>query len=145
MFGEGGDLRGMIPRCLEALFKRIPAITQTLKVVKVEVSFLEIYCDNIRDLGKNYGKDRDEVTYCPQGRSLQQFFLAWNLTRVDTRACSFSLCFDFPRHVLLCLMISTRCHNVVFVHASCRVPRPTSLWMGWGPRRPSSGAHPRCQ
>ena len=53
MFGEGGPVRGIIPRAVEDLFrvvKHTPAQTE----VTVLVTFLEIYCDQIRDLGKSY-------------------------------------------------------------------------------------------
>ena len=54
MFGEGnGDVRGMIPRANEYLFSALQR-SGSIKDVKVEVSFMEIYCDKIRDLGRAY-------------------------------------------------------------------------------------------
>ncbi|CAM9924200.1 unnamed protein product, partial [Phaeothamnion confervicola] len=54
MFGEGkGDTRGMIPRCMEEIFSRLE-VRAADKESAVVVSFLEIYCDQIRDLGGAY-------------------------------------------------------------------------------------------
>jgi len=54
MFGEGEEIRGIIPRSVEYLFQclnqRSSAGTETAMVC----SFLEIYNDAIRDLGKAY-------------------------------------------------------------------------------------------
>jgi hypothetical protein len=68
MFGEPvGDSRGMIPRSLEYLFVNLSRLTSTLKDVKVEVSFLEIYCDRIRDLGRSR-RPSDYVEVIPEAR-----------------------------------------------------------------------------
>jgi hypothetical protein len=53
MFGEGGDIRGAIPRSVEYLFSCLAKKTSTSEVAMV-CSFLEIYNDQIRDLGKAY-------------------------------------------------------------------------------------------
>lgn len=53
MFGEGGDVRGVIPRSVEYLFSCLAKKTSTSEVAMV-CSFLEIYNDQIRDLGKAY-------------------------------------------------------------------------------------------
>ena len=53
MFGEGSDVRGMIPRSIEKLFEELDNRSHT-KEVGLVCSFLEIYNDNIRDLGKAY-------------------------------------------------------------------------------------------
>jgi len=68
MFGaEGGiaitgEVRGMIPRAVEYLFTRLAQKSATSEVAMV-CSFLEIYIDQIRDLGKAYlvemGNDSD--------------------------------------------------------------------------------------
>lgn len=54
MFGEGNDeIRGMIPRAVEHIFNRLKEKESTHEVAVV-CSFLEIYNDQIRDLGKAY-------------------------------------------------------------------------------------------
>ncbi|CAM9464616.1 unnamed protein product, partial [Laminaria digitata] len=54
MFGEGaGNSRGMIPRCMEEVFTQLERRSKD-KEVAVVVSFLEIYCDRVRDLGEAY-------------------------------------------------------------------------------------------
>ncbi|CAM9956324.1 unnamed protein product, partial [Sphacelaria rigidula] len=62
MFGEGeGNSRGMIPRCMEEIFSQLEMRAKvtdyaemTQQEVVVVVSFLEIYCDQVRDLGEAY-------------------------------------------------------------------------------------------
>jgi len=54
MFGEGNDeVRGMIPRAVEQIFNKLKEKERTHDVAVV-CSFLEIYNDQIRDLGKAY-------------------------------------------------------------------------------------------
>ena len=53
MFGNDGDIRGIIPRSVEYLFQRLSKMSTTSEVALV-CSFLEIYNDQIRDLGKAY-------------------------------------------------------------------------------------------
>ncbi|CAN0022263.1 unnamed protein product, partial [Discosporangium mesarthrocarpum] len=54
MFGQGGgDTRGMIPRCMEEIFVQLEILAKEREVAVV-VSFLEIYCDQVRDLGEAY-------------------------------------------------------------------------------------------
>jgi len=54
MFGEGtGEVRGVIPRSVEYLFQCLAKKTSSSEVAMV-CSFLEIYNDQIRDLGKAY-------------------------------------------------------------------------------------------
>lgn len=50
MFGEGAN-RGIIPRAVEYIFASLDERGKT-KDVSVMVSFLEMYCDQIRDLGR---------------------------------------------------------------------------------------------
>jgi hypothetical protein len=48
-----GEQRGLIPRAIEILCQRLEEVkAHTNRDVAVVVSFLEIYCDQIRDLGK---------------------------------------------------------------------------------------------
>lgn len=56
MFGETGAKRGIIPRCVDHIFAYAEREQRKNKhiAVKVEVSFLEMYCDEIRDLGRAY-------------------------------------------------------------------------------------------
>lgn len=53
MFGSDGDIRGAIPRSVEYLFSSLAKKANTSEVAMV-CSFLEIYNDQIRDLGKAY-------------------------------------------------------------------------------------------
>lgn len=53
MFGDNAEVRGMIPRSVEKLFEELDNRSHT-KEVGLVCSFLEIYNDNIRDLGKAY-------------------------------------------------------------------------------------------
>jgi hypothetical protein len=53
MFGEGDEVRGIIPRSVEYLFERLANKSDTHEVAIV-CSFLEIYNDSIRDLGKAF-------------------------------------------------------------------------------------------
>ena len=50
MFGEGPEVRGVIPRSVEYLFQCLSKKAATSEVAMV-CSFLEIYNDQIRDLG----------------------------------------------------------------------------------------------
>ena len=54
IFGNNGDQRGMIPRAVEFIFAELEKTTARYaqKEVAVTVSLLELYCDQIRDLGK---------------------------------------------------------------------------------------------
>jgi len=56
MFGEKGSKRGLIPRSIERIFEYIDAEKSKNKNLQVGVlvSMVEIYCDEIRDLGKAY-------------------------------------------------------------------------------------------
>ena len=53
VFGESGEARGIIPRCVEYIFAALEK-TAKAKEFALVVSFLEMYCDEIRDLGKAY-------------------------------------------------------------------------------------------
>lgn len=53
IFGESGTARGIIPRCVEYIFAALEK-TAKAKEFALVVSFLEMYCDEIRDLGKAY-------------------------------------------------------------------------------------------
>lgn len=52
MFGNDGDIRGIIPRSVEYLFQKLSKNAGS--EVAMVCSFLEIYNDQIRDLGKAY-------------------------------------------------------------------------------------------
>lgn len=60
MFGEenGPGSQGIIPRAVNSVFSRLMDLQKTRETAVV-VSFLEIYCDQIRDLGKAY-LDKDK-------------------------------------------------------------------------------------
>jgi len=53
MFGESGELRGMIPRSVEYLFETL-ASKDGESEYSLSCTFLEIYNDAVRDLGKAY-------------------------------------------------------------------------------------------
>ena len=54
MFGEEGESRGMIPRVVESISEQLNMKNSGGAECAMVVSFLEIYCDQIRDLGKAY-------------------------------------------------------------------------------------------
>jgi len=54
MFGESGEERGVIPRCVESIIGEAGQKRKGGMEVAVVVSFLEIYCDQIRDLGSAF-------------------------------------------------------------------------------------------
>ncbi|KAJ0396025.1 hypothetical protein ATCC90586_006289 [Pythium insidiosum] len=56
IFGEVGEKAGLLPRSIEYLFDMIDRMRNTSKEVTLVVSFLEIYCDRIRDLSREYLK-----------------------------------------------------------------------------------------
>eukprot|EP00392_Amoebophrya_sp_AT5.2_P006938 g6950.t1 len=59
IFGEGaGDRRGMLPRAVEYLFERIEQVSER-KEIGMVCSFLEVYLDQVRDLGRAYMADRE--------------------------------------------------------------------------------------
>ncbi|GBG29365.1 Kinesin-like protein KIF3B [Hondaea fermentalgiana] len=62
MFGEKGAKRGIIPRCVDQIFSFAEREQRKNKhiSIKVEVSFLEMYCDEIRDLGRAYVNKEEE-------------------------------------------------------------------------------------
>lgn len=53
MFGGDSDVRGIIPRSVEYLFQQLSKRSNSTEIAMV-CSFLEIYNDQIRDLGKAY-------------------------------------------------------------------------------------------
>jgi hypothetical protein len=53
MVGEGIDTRGLIPRSIDHIFSIIER-RSSFKRFEVFVSFVEIYLDQIRDLGDAY-------------------------------------------------------------------------------------------
>ena len=46
---SSSSLRGMVPRCVETLFRCIEEADETLEFT-IKLSFVEIYCEKIRDL-----------------------------------------------------------------------------------------------
>ena len=53
IFGEGSDKRGIIARSVEYLFPALVKRSED-KEIAVVVTFLELYCDQIRDLGRAF-------------------------------------------------------------------------------------------
>ena len=61
IFGEGGEeRRGLLPRAVEYLFERIQERRER-KEIGMVCSFLEIYMDQVRDLGQAYKAERTLV------------------------------------------------------------------------------------
>ena len=54
IFGEGQQKRGVLLRATEYLFRAISARKNSKKKFRLGVSFMEIYCGHIRDLGLTY-------------------------------------------------------------------------------------------
>ena len=61
IFGEGGDKRGLIPRSMECIFESLDRKTP-FKKIALFCSFLEIYLDNVRDLGDAYLEQQGYAT-----------------------------------------------------------------------------------
>ena len=57
IFGGENDTRGVIPRAVETVFAEITKRSDTTET-SVVVTFLEMYCDHIRDLGKAYLEEK---------------------------------------------------------------------------------------
>eukprot|EP00743_Colponemidia_sp_Colp-15_P006406 GILK01006895.1.p1 GENE.GILK01006895.1~~GILK01006895.1.p1 ORF type:complete len:960 (-),score=159.20 GILK01006895.1:39-2780(-) len=66
IFGEGGPSRGILPRAVEHLYEKLQTRAPH-KDISVVVSFLEIYLDQVRDLGKAY---LDNLGVPPSERTL---------------------------------------------------------------------------
>jgi len=67
IFGEGcNENRGLLPRSIEYLFEEIKKKSQDYEIGMV-VSFLEIYLDQIRDLGKPYVERLEKLQRNPDG------------------------------------------------------------------------------
>lgn len=54
IFGEGGGgaNRGLLPRAVERVFERWPRLQKNVPKESISVSFLEVYLDKVRDLGR---------------------------------------------------------------------------------------------
>lgn len=65
VFGEGNnEVRGMLPRSIEYLFEKIEQRAE-FKEVGMVVSFVEIYLDQIRDLGRFYANPNKGEVFSP--------------------------------------------------------------------------------
>ncbi|EGZ20682.1 hypothetical protein PHYSODRAFT_313256 [Phytophthora sojae] len=75
IFGEpGGDKAGLLSRSIEYLFDMVNRQQSKSKVLTLVVSFLEIYCDRVRDLARAYLKKTGRpVSY--QTSSSAEWFL----------------------------------------------------------------------
>lgn len=75
MFGEPGERRGLIPRAMEQLFAQADRSPARRRVSFV-VTFLEIYCDHIRDLGRAYLEAKVQRAGAPsKARSTSEWLL----------------------------------------------------------------------
>lgn len=67
IFGEGGEeRRGLLPRAVEYLFERIQERRER-KEIGMVCSFLEIYMDQVRDLGQAYKAEQRTLVRDPEG------------------------------------------------------------------------------
>lgn len=67
--GSKGDRLGLAPRCIEAMFKAIKSLSGGGGTVTTHVSFIEIYQENVRDLGKAVSQILQKgvlMTCCPR-------------------------------------------------------------------------------
>ncbi len=93
MFGERGESRGIIPRAVESVFESLEARAAN-KEVAVVVSFLEIYCDRIRDLGTAYLQHGSTAAAATEKTS--DWFVhgnrraSFNSTTKDSKAASYA-------------------------------------------------------
>ncbi|TYZ66774.1 hypothetical protein PybrP1_001439, partial [[Pythium] brassicae (nom. inval.)] len=56
IFGESGEKAGLLSRSIESLFEYVDRNDNKSKEFTLVVSFLEIYCDRVRDLSRDYLK-----------------------------------------------------------------------------------------
>jgi len=93
MFGERGTSRGIIPRAVESVFEALES-RAAQKEVAVVVSFLEIYCDRIRDLGTAYLQHGSTAAAATEKTS--DWFVhgnrraSFNSTTKDSKAASYA-------------------------------------------------------
>ncbi|KDO31262.1 hypothetical protein SPRG_22124 [Saprolegnia parasitica CBS 223.65] len=94
IFGETGEKDGIIPRCTDHLFEMIERNQQSDRTNKPEitlvVSFLEIYCDRLRDLGREYAQKTGRVVSYQQSSSADWYLRQKAMKRTDSSASVFS-------------------------------------------------------
>lgn len=81
MFGESGENRGLIPRVVEGIVGEIEGKNKSGGECAMVVSFLEIYCDQIRDLGKAYLEQMEGGESGDMGGKTSEIFERMQLTR----------------------------------------------------------------
>ncbi|GMH74374.1 hypothetical protein TrLO_g3214 [Triparma laevis f. longispina] len=81
MFGESGENRGLIPRVVEGIVGEIEGKNKSGGECAMVVSFLEIYCDQIRDLGKAYLEQMEGGELGDMGGKTSEIFERMQLTR----------------------------------------------------------------
>ncbi|ETW08726.1 hypothetical protein, variant 1 [Aphanomyces invadans] len=90
IFGETGEKDGMIPRAADYLFEMIEANSNTEKqnkpVYTLVVSFLEIYCDRIRDLGREYVLSTNRAVSLQQSSGSDWYLRNKMMKRTDSSA-----------------------------------------------------------
>lgn len=74
MFGEDGDFRGIIPRAVEYVFQTL-ANLDDIRDLSISCSFLEIYNDSVRDLGKAYYIQQLQARGETEGAKGKQVFI----------------------------------------------------------------------
>ncbi|OQR96253.1 kinesin-like protein [Achlya hypogyna] len=88
IFGETGEKDGIIPRCTDYLFDMIERNQQSDRPNKPEitlvVSFLEIYCDRVRDLGREYVQKTGRPVSYQQSSSADWYLRQKAMKRTDS-------------------------------------------------------------
>ncbi|ETV89184.1 hypothetical protein, variant [Aphanomyces astaci] len=90
IFGETGEKDGIIPRAADYLFEMIESNTNGHKpnkpVYTLVVSFLEIYCDRIRDLGREYVLSTNRTVSLQQSSGSDWYLRNKIMKRTDSNA-----------------------------------------------------------
>jgi len=76
--GENTSQRGLIPRCVDYIFARASKSkgkSANGSAIEVSVSLLELYCDEIRDLGKAYLRDDSDASLPRMQMSTAEWYM----------------------------------------------------------------------
>lgn len=89
IFGEAGEKAGLLPRSIEYLFDRIERNDWKTKEVTMVVSFLEIYCDRVRDLSRAYLKKTGRTVSYQTSSPIEWYLRQQQMHRIESSS-SFS-------------------------------------------------------
>ncbi|TMW57351.1 hypothetical protein Poli38472_003276 [Pythium oligandrum] len=85
IFGETGEKAGLLPRSIEYLFEMIDRPhDHKPKDVTLVVSFLEIYCDRVRDLSRDYLKKTGRSVSYQTSSSTEWFLRQQQMNRTES-------------------------------------------------------------